>query len=126
MSYTEQETAPQRWTNFHFFKQHTIALPYTGDTDGVIFSVPWQLGEVRVHWSTAFASGEAMKVFISSVKGSYFNTLIFSTDMSAIQDYRVTFSDMYFFSDDHLVVYFSNVSHVNVAGIEFIGWSVRG
>ncbi|MBW2991991.1 hypothetical protein KY345_02115, partial [Candidatus Woesearchaeota archaeon] len=63
MAYIQtEEKQPQRWTHFHYYKVHTIALPYTGGTDGIEFSVPWQLGEIRVHWSTAFASDEAMKV----------------------------------------------------------------
>lgn len=86
------------------------------------------LREIRMHWSSLFASIEYFKVYISSVLGSNFNYIILSQLMSDIQDFRVTWisDEIGCFSDDHIVFEMSCVSGNNLFGLEVKGWSIEG
>jgi len=117
----------QRWDQFHFYDTFSIALPFVGETKSLAPADLWKLEEIRLHFSTAFASAEYLKIRISSIKGSAFNIVILSQSLNGVEDLRVHFSQpLLLFSDDQLIFYISNVSHANVGGLEVIGWAVRG
>lgn len=128
MTFTEEYTQYKRWDMFQFFGQFNTTLPFAGDTasvdpEGGVF----KLQEIRIRWSTAFASAESIKLYVSSIKGSEYNTLLFSHNMNNSTDIRYYYSaPLLFFSDDQLVLSLSNISHANTAGVTVIGWAVRG
>lgn len=127
MAFTLEEFNPDRWFDSHYYKTYTITLPHTGVTDAVAPATRYKLQEIRIRWSSAFESAESIKVYVSSANGSYYNILLFSYNMNNSQDLRWYWSDpIMIFSGDQIVFYTSNISHANIAGIDVIGWAVRG
>ena len=127
MAFTETYIQPKLWDQFHFFDTVDTTLPFASGTRSVAPGVRFMLQEVRLHWSTAFASAESIVLRLSSVNGSEYNTLFFSHNMNNSTDIRYYYSQpLLFFSNDQLVLSLSNISHVNTLGIEVIGWAARG
>lgn len=129
MTWDKENIEPQRWTQFLFFS--------SGGADGFVNesiipgtdfgSIPWKLGEVRLHFSVAFASVEDFVIRISSIKGSAYNTLLISQALNGITDMTIHYSDpLLFLSDDQLVITGAMVSATNIYGMEFIGWAAMG
>lgn len=88
---------------------------------------PWKIGTIKVHLSSVFASVEYLKVYISSVNGSYHNYVILSQLMSGVQDLLVQFSQNFLLhSNDQVIFSWSLVSGVNLFGLEVRGWAVQG
>lgn len=128
MAFTIEEYIQyKRWDRFHFFETIDTSLPFTGDTESVNPTIPFMIQEVRLHWSTAFVSAESIKMYLSSIKGSAYNILLFSHLMTNSTDIRYYYSaPLPFLSDDQIVLSLSNISHANTLGIEVIGWAARG
>lgn len=124
MAFTERYIDPQRWSHFMFFA--------TGGANGVISEgvAPgkiWKLHEIRVHFSTAFASTEYLVGRLSAARGSYYNVLLFSAAISGSTDIRYVYSDpLLFESGDVLYIGHSTKSGVNTTGITMIGWAALG
>lgn len=124
MAFTEEFHLPQRWSHFHFY---TSGKANGAGTESISIGRLWKLQEIRLHFSTAFASVEDLVVRLSAVNGSYFNTLFLSQALNAVQDLWVHYSDpLLFFSDDQLKLTFSMKSNINGWGLEVIGWAVQG
>jgi hypothetical protein len=87
----------------------------------------WKLAEIRIHFSTAFASAEYLKAFLSAIKGSEHNVVLLSHNCSGSTDYILYYSEpRLFLSDDVLCIELSNASGVNAIGISVFGWAVLG
>lgn len=127
MALTRENTPLGRDTQFTYFDTEDTTLPYASGTWTVNPGDPFTLEEVRLHWSTAFASAESIVLRVSSIKGSAHNFLLFSHNMNNSTDIRYYYSQpLRFFSDDQLLLSLSNISHVNTLGIQIIGWAAAG
>jgi hypothetical protein len=132
MSFTGDWPGYQRWDHFHFYETEngtngTLESVLDGSVMGKAYK--WKIGEIRMHFSTAFASVEYFKAYVSSILGSNHNYVLISQLMSDIVDFRLVFEDhehLMLFSDDALRFSFSNASGVNLWGLEVQGWAVRG
>lgn len=118
----------QRWWHFSFFHSNgangKISESVIPGTD--FAAKPWELAELRLVFSVAFVSVEYLKVYLSAVKGSAYNFVLISQNMSGSTDYRFNPTNsipMRFLSDDHLVLELSTISGTNVIGMEVQGWA---
>lgn len=120
----------QRWDMFHFYETENGtngALSTSINNTALETYRRWKFQELRMHFSTAFASVEDLVIRISSTLGSNHNVKILSQAMNAIQDIHVYYSDpIVFYSDDQMVITMSMASGVNKYGLQVIGWAVRG
>ena len=88
---------------------------------------PWRLGQIKIHLSSKFLSAEYLKVYVSSVNGSYFNYVILSQLMSDVYDLLIQFSQGFLLhSGDQLIFDWSMNSGVNLFGLDVYGWAVIG
>lgn len=118
----------ERWQEFDYFVQ-------VGDADtGAVsesMSSPnskrWRLKEVRLKFSSTFASVEDFVVEVSSILGSYFNQKIVSQALNGVINYYNQFdSAVPLSASDTLNFTFSMGSGTNIAGIQVFGWAVSG
>jgi hypothetical protein len=125
MALTKTDLDYQRWRNFNYFE--------SGKADGfsqisVNPGKPWMLRQVRIHFSSVFASVEDLVLQISSINGSYFDHLLVSRAMLSADTYIVGWDSdvLLLFSDDYLNINLSMKSNVNGWGIEVLGWAAAG
>jgi hypothetical protein len=122
MALTKVGDGPHRWEEFTFYNS------YKADgtiSDGFGPAKIWKLTEMRIHFSTAFASAESMTIYLSSILGSLYNIKFYSLNVSGSTDiWWQMSSPLKFFSDDTLVLKLSMASGVNGIGFQFFGWSV--
>ena len=124
MAFTETFLQNQRWTQFSFFTD--------GGTDGAVTESlapgkPFKLTEIRMHFSVAFASVEDFVLRLSAAQGSAHNAILISHALSDLTDFTWQPSiALEFQSDDHLVMGWSQVSGVNIGGLNVLGWAVFG
>ncbi len=122
MALTKVTDGPHRWEEFLYYQT------YKADgaiSDGFGPGKIWKLGEIRIHFSTAFASAESLTVRLSSILGSYHNTLFISHLISGSADIFYHYSDpLRFLSDDTLTIKMSMASGINGVGFQFFGWAV--
>lgn len=124
MAFSKEYRQPQRWDTFHFY--------FSGKANGwesqsLAIGKLWALKEVRLHFSSTFASTEDFTVTVSSINGSSFNQILLSEPLNGLRDLIQQFSDpLLYFSDDQLVFGASMKSNINGYGLEVIGWAVRG
>jgi hypothetical protein len=125
MSWDSQEQMlPERFWQLAFYKKD--------DGDGAIGEnfnpgTRWKLAEIRVHFSSAFASVEYLTAYLSATKGSEHNVVLLSHNCSGSTDIILYYSEpRMFLSDDVLRVELSNTSGVNAIGISVFGWAVIG
>ena len=132
MAFTRIRLDNQLTNNFMFF--------VSGGADGIINEniTGGDLGEVehfwikeiRVHFSTAFASVEALVLKLSdAIIGSAFNQTFLSAAMLGATDYQWIpdtgdNKGLMFNSGDKLGLTLSMKSGINTAGITVIGWAV--
>ena len=121
---TKVENPPDRWWPFTYFEQAGEDGAYT---QAISPGRRFRLKEIRLHFSTAFASVEDFTLAMSSINGSYFNFMLLSQELSGVRDliYTPDFP-LEFFSDDQIILGLSQVSAVNLFGIEIHGWSIVG
>ena len=132
MAFTRIRLDNQLTNNFMFF--------VSGGADGVINESitggdvgevePFWIKEIRVHFSVAFASVEALVLKLSDAfQGSAFNQKFLSVPMSGVTDYHWipdTFDGkgLMFDNGDELGVTLSMASGTNIVGITVVGWAV--
>ena len=120
----EEQNPPERWTELSFYKKD--------DGNGAIGEdfgpgKRFRVGEIRVHFSTAFASNEYLVAVLSAIKGSEHNVVLLSQACFMSTDIFIHYSNpLEFLSEDVLRIELSNVSGVNAIGINVIGWAVLG
>ena len=121
---TKVENPPDRWWPFTYFEQAGENGVYS---ESIAPGTRFRLKEIRLHFSTAFASTEDFTIAMSSVNGSYFNFKLLSQALNTVRDliWRPD-QPLDFFSDDQIVLGLSQVSAVNLFGIEVHGWSIVG
>lgn len=125
MAFTVQEyQQPERWTHFSFFtKQKAGSNVESLNPDGQFF----KLEEVRLHFSSAFASSRDFTIRLSSIKGSEYNLTLLSQALSGIQDLLwQPDRPLVMLSDDQVVFSWTQVSDVNTLGLNVLGWGVLG
>lgn len=122
MALTKVTDGPHRWEEFLFYQS------YKADgtiSDGFGPGKLWRLQEIRIHFSTEFASAESLTVRLSSILGSLYNLKFVSLLVSGSVDVWYYYSQgMRFMSGDTLAFTLSMASGVNGVGFQFIGWSV--
>jgi hypothetical protein len=112
---------------FHFYEASIALNSISGIDTELAISVPWMLGELRFHMSTAIISDCTLIAYISSVKDSSLNHRLFSQAIITAKDVIIHYSNpLLFFSNDNLIITTSTLSVTNLMGIEAIGWSIRG
>lgn len=112
---------------FHEELYYSFYGPDGTFTDSVAPGKVWKLRSIKAHLSVAFASIENLKIRISSILGSAYNTVIYSANLSEAQDIFIHYSDpLLFLSGDQLVYELSMVSATNIIGIQIETWAARG
>ena len=126
MAFTSEEyQLPERWTHFSFFASGGVngAVTESLNPTGQFF----KLAEVRLHFSTAFASVADFIVRLSSAKGSAHNLILLSQALSSVRDLLwQPDQELMMLSDDQIVLSWSQASGVNTAGLNVLGWGVWG
>lgn len=85
----------------------------------------WKLAEIRVHFSTAFVSDNALTIKLSSILGSAHDITLYSVNVSGSTDIFIYYSyPLLFQSDDNILISLATKSGLNVIGFTFIGWAV--
>jgi hypothetical protein len=127
MAFSTEYNGYKRWDDFHFWFSGKAngweeqSLSFVDDAKG------FKVKEVRLHFSTAFASVEDFVMYTSSIKASNFNTIWISEPLNGVRDLVLFFSQpIQLFSDDQLVFTGSMVSNINGYGLEVLGWAARG
>lgn len=124
MAFTEKYTQPQRWDHFEFY--------FSGKINGweeqsLAPNIKFKINEIRLCFSTAFASVEDFVVRLSSLKGSVFNLIFVSQALNGVKDLLWQPSqELIFGSDDQIVFAGSMASNINEYGLSALGWAVRG
>ena len=127
MAFTKDYRQYKRWDDFHFY--------FSGKADGwkeqslnfVTEGYPYKINEMRLHFSTAFASVEDFIMRVSSIHGSMYNTIWISEPLNGVRDLVVFFSQaLNFFSDDQIIFAASMKSNINGYGLEVLGWAAIG
>ena len=130
MSFTQVYTMPQRWKNFDFYDSFANVAVSTASGLSVTLnhSVQWKLAEIRMHCSVAIASAADLIIWVSSAKGSAYNTKLVSQALLGVQDMFIHYSEpLVFESGDHLrFAGNASASTSNVIGLQCIGWAVTG
>lgn len=122
MALTKVANGPHRWEEFLFYQSYKANGSIS---DEIVPGKIWKLGEIRIHFSTAFASAESLTIRLSCILGSYYNVKFYSLNVSGSTDIFIHYSDpLRFLSDDRLVFTLSMASGVNGVGFQFIGWAV--
>jgi len=125
MAFTGNLYDYERWQEFDY---------YVSSTGGVVnesLSSPngkrWKLNEVRIKFSSAFASVEDFVVKISSILGSYYDQKLVSVALNGVLNYLNQFENgIHLSASDTLNVTMSAAAGVNDLGIQLIGWAVSG
>jgi len=127
MSFTGDLTQYQRWDEFQYYSDEDGTDGNFSESLSNPGSKIWKIKDIRMHWSTAFASVEDLVVNMSSILGSYHDHLIASEAMNGVQDLLLQFSNpITLFSDDTVVFAMSMKSNINHFGLIVNGWAVRG
>jgi len=130
MAFAQVYTMPQRWKHFDFYDSFANVAVSTASGLSVTLnhSVQWKLAEIRMHCSVAIASIADLIIWVSSAKGSAYNTKLVSQALLGVQDMFVHYSEpLIFESGDHLrFAGNASASTSNVIGIQCIGWAVTG
>lgn len=121
MAFTTRSYENQRYIPF---------MAYTTKNSGALgeslaFNGPFLIGEIRAHFSVAFASVRDFIVSLSCAEGSAHNVTWLSQAMNGVQDLVVHYSEpLLFGSGDTLNLSFFQ-STTNILGLNVIGWAVR-
>lgn len=130
MAFAQVYTMPQRWKQFDFYDSFAAVATSTASGLSVTLnhSIIWKLAEIRLHASVAILSVADLVVWISSAKGSAYNTKLLSQALLSVQDMFVHYSEpLVFESGDHLrFAGTASASTSNVIGLQCIGWAVTG
>jgi hypothetical protein len=127
MAFTKEFLQPQRWDEFHYYFSGKANGWEDQSLDFISEGYRFKVGEVRVHFSSAFASVEDFVMYRSAINGSMYNNIWISEALNGVRDLVLFFSDpLNFFSDDQLVFTGSMVSNTNGYSLEVFGWAARG
>lgn len=123
MAFTESFLENQRWYQFSFYETGHTA---DGMDESIAFATrEWKLAEIRMHFSIAMISIFDLVIYLSSARGSAYNTKLLSQALLTVQDLWVHYSDALLFqSGDQLVFAHGSTVTVNHRGTEVIGWAV--
>lgn len=125
MAWSEEVQQPARWSYFSFYA--------SGGANGAVTESlspsgkQWRFAELRLHFSVAFASVADLVVRLSAAKGSAHNFVLLSKALLGSTDVLLQLSNPYnLLSDDQLVIGWTQVSGVNVGGLNVQGWGIWG
>jgi len=95
--------------------------------ENISFDTPFELDEIRLHLSVAFASVDDFIVKLSSILGSAYDILLLSYSMNTHTDLLYQPNRSYkFIYGDILSIQLSFKSGVNYYGLNVLGWEVAG
>lgn len=127
MSFTGDIEQPDIWNEFNYYSDETGTDGKLSDSLSSPTGNRWQFKELRMHFSTAFASVEDLVIRVSSPRGSYHNFLILSQAMNGSQDLLVQYSSpVWLLSNESIVVEQSMASGANLFGLQITGWAAQG
>ena len=124
MAFTVQDFfGPHRWQHFSFFAKGSAVASFINET--VEHNGAWKLAEVRLHFSTAFGSVNYLRLNVSAINGSSYDTILLSQSLNGVQDLFVQyFEPVLMVSGDKLRIISSQISVANEYGLQVSGWAI--